>query len=313
MNNTVMVTGAGGLVGRSVCRRLAAAGHPVVGLDRFRGSMPGASSKTQIVDGDLLDLSSLLRRLDEWDVGTVVHAAAISHPTVSLDMPLATVQTNCVGTATLLEACRIKGIRRFIFLSSECVYGDQPDSQLDERSALMARSPYAASKVYGESLCRVYADRWGIESVILRLTHVYGPPNAMPDRVADMITEALSAGQVTIQYGGQYNQLIYVDDAARAIEIAVSREEIPSAIYNIGSGERITDKALGGIIGGFLDCPVNVLDTAAEPGLDQLGLIGCNLARRDLGFEPETALETGLQEYAKWLRMKYEPTSGSSQ
>jgi nucleoside-diphosphate-sugar epimerase len=257
MTNTIMVTGAGGLVGRSVCRRLAAAGRPVVGLDRFRGSMPGGSSKTEIVDGDLLDLSSLLRRLDEWDVGTVVHAAAISHPTVSLDMPLATVQTNCVGTATLLEACRIKGVRRFIFLSSECVYGDQPDSQLDER-------------------------------------------------------EALSAGQVTIQYGGQYNQLIYVDDAARAIEIAVSREEIPSAIYNIGSGERITDKALGGIIGGLLDCPVNVLDTAAEPGLDQLGLIGCNLARRDLGFEPETALETGLQEYAKWLRVKYEPASGSS-
>lgn len=302
VSGTVMVIGAGGLVGRATCGLLARTRHRVVGLDRVSTVITGPQPDVTVTGGDVLDLSSLLRRFAEWDVRTVVHAAAISHPTVSIELPLATVQANCVGTATVLEACRIAGVRRLVFLSSECVYGNQPDTRLDEDAALRPRTPYAASKVFGESLARAYEDLWGIQQVSLRLTHIYGPGNAMPDGVTTMLRQALCAGEIKVRHGAQNNQLLHVDDAARAIQLVVDQARCASGVYNIGPGERTSNEDLARCIAEVTGCAVRVLDTTIAPELDQLGVIACDRAQHEFGFRSEVCLDAGLSEFASWLR-----------
>jgi UDP-glucose 4-epimerase len=300
----VLVTGSGGFIGRAVCADLARAGVDVVGLDRVGrvDALSGGDLSVTTVAGDLLDLSSLMRRFEEWHPRVVIHTAAVSHPGVSLELPLATAQANCIGTATLLEACRMAGIRRFVFLSSEVVYGNQPGIHVDEDAPLLPRTPYAASKVYGEALSRVYAERWGIEQTSIRLTHIYGPGNLMPDPVGDLLTQALLHGAVTADDRHHQNRLLYVDDAAKAIRALAAAESWSSPVYNIGPLETVSNESLCHLIADLLDCRVDIPAREETYGRDELGVLVTDRARSDFGFEPLVPLRLGLDRYAAWLR-----------
>ena len=172
--DTVLVTGASGLIGHAVRARLAAAGRPVLGVD-----MAAKPGQAPVAIADLGDVHRLHALAAAHAVGAVVHCGAVLGPMVSVDNPYAIVQTNVVGTANILELARVRKLRRVVFCSSISAYGPTAapatEAGVPEDVPLAPSSVYGASKVAGEQLLASYRRQHGLDAVAIRLSWVYGP------------------------------------------------------------------------------------------------------------------------------------------
>lgn len=161
--DTIMVTGGRGFTGRHITARLTAGGRSVVSYNRdFDSSEDGVV----MVQGELFDVSRLVRVLQQHGIREIVHTAAMSHPTLSLEFPIATFAANVDGTVALLEAARLAGVKRVVNFSSEVVYG-AVDGPVTEDLPIKPSTPYAVTKATTEWLGRVYTDRYSLEVVSL--------------------------------------------------------------------------------------------------------------------------------------------------
>ena len=151
-----LVTGGFGYTGRHIVRRLLDEGERVVSYDRDYGEDDRAG--LALVQGELFDLPRLLGTLRDHGVERVLHTAAMSHPDLSVDLPITTVAANATGTTHLYEAARLAGVRRVVNFSSECAYGDVA-GPVSEDAPLRPTTPYGATKVFTELLGDVYGRR----------------------------------------------------------------------------------------------------------------------------------------------------------
>lgn len=299
---TILVTGGSGFVGRHIVAQFAGADEKVVTYDRdyTQPAGPGVTA----VQGELFDLPALVRTLADHDVGAVIHTAAMSHPEISVALPVTTFAANVEGTLHLLEAARMAGVRRIVNFSSECAYGDQDeDSAVHESACPRPSTPYGVSKVTTEHLGRVYSRLYGLDVVSLRLTEVYGPGLRMPEVLKDMVVAALRGEMFTLGYGaGHRFQFIHVEDAARAAILAALASEPRQSIYNISGGSQVTLGELAGLVRTRLPGARIHLGPGYWPGWDRQGPFDISAAARDLGYSPEWPLERGLDSYIAWLR-----------
>ena len=294
----VLVTGAAGLVGRAVLRRLTALKRSVVAVDRIAVQI----GDTSIVAADLTDDHRLHALVQRQPLAGVIHCGAISGPMLGKDNPFSIVETNIVGTANLLEIARLHAIPRFVFCSSCSVYGSPGAVPIGDDAPLRPTSVYGASKVAAEQLVAAYSAEHGLDGVSLRLSWIYGPERSTDCLLRDMVKAAIAGRPFSRRWGkGFPRQYIHADDAGAALVAALGTPSLPRREYAI-TGDRVdTLDDIAELVRSVLPKSVVVLGDGPDPLDDLQGRIDISAAKRDLGFVPIVGLREGIQDLAESL------------
>ena len=296
-----LVTGGAGFIGSHLVRALLARGDRVRVLDDFSSGtearLASLGGSLDIIRGDVRDAASVARAVAGTDL--VVHLAAQVSVPRSVVEPLFTADVNVLGTLRVLEACRAAGASRFVLASSCAVYGDQPPP-LRESALPMPLSPYAASKLAGESFVAAAA-HGGLGAISLRFFNVYGAGQDAHSAYAAALpafAAAVAAGRAPRLFGDglQERDLIHVDEVVRAILLAL--EAPPEAVghaFNVGTGRAITMLELARRVGEVLGQSVTPSHEPARSGDIRFSLADTTRARDLLGFEDRIDLVEGLR------------------
>ena len=316
---SILVTGGTGFVGIHVIAQLAELGEPVVALsaedgldDAARDFLGPGRERVACVKGDVLDLGAVRAVMERHDVDRVIHGAAITAiGGLEPDAARQAAMVNVGGTATVLEAARLAGVKRFVHLSSASVYGaTDPHVPLEEDAALEPRGIYGITKRAGEDVVRRYFELFGMAGAILRLSAPYGPlerPNPLRTVMSPVFhwCRAALKGQEVELADDLPRDLTYVSDTARCVVSAFLEPHLNHQLYNASCGEnhRFSDilAALARVRPGFRFRLEK--GGALSPFFrDSLrGPLSMKRAREDLGFTPQYDIETGLGRYLEWL------------
>ncbi|MEZ5832956.1 MAG: NAD(P)-dependent oxidoreductase [Dongiaceae bacterium] len=295
----ILVTGGLGYAGRHIVGMLDRAERKVVSYNRDYSEV--ATGNVVSVQGELFDIPRLVKTMRDHEVAGIIHTAAMSHPDLSIELPLTTVAANIDGTVHLLEACRLADVRRLVNFSSETVYG-HVDGPVTEASSLTPTTPYGVTKVATELFGRVYGELYGMQVLSLRVSEVYGPGNRMPQILRDMTKAALRHGSFSLPNGGDHGfHFIHVTDVARASILAVDARDPHGHVFNICGGPQVTMRQAADMVRSLL--PQATIGIG--PGhwhLDRQGQWSMERAERELGYRPAITLAEGLAAYVDWLR-----------
>jgi len=322
----ILVTGGAGFIGSAVVRQAVAAGHGVVNLDALTYAAcldnvaPVADSPLYVFEkADIRDADALARVFDTHAPDAVMHLAAESHVDRSIDEPGAFIDTNVMGTYTLLQAARAhwdaKGrpdAFRFHHISTDEVYGSlpaDPSVKFLETTPYDPRSPYSASKASSDHLVRAWAETYGLPVVLTNCSNNYGPYHFPENLIPVVILNALAGKPLPI-YGDGSNvrDWLYVEDHADALLTVLTRGAVGRS-YNIGGeNERsnldlvrtlcaILDAKRPKAAGSYADQITFVTD---RPGHDARYAIDPTRIREDLGWRPSVTVEQGLALTVQW-------------
>ena len=326
----MLVTGGAGFIGSNFIRHQLRADPEVaiVCLDRltYAGSLDNLNGlpgppRYRFVQGDVREQDLVRRLLAEHDVDTVVHLAAETHVDRSITDPVAFVRTNVLGTAAPLEAARLVWLdapaprqqraRRFHHVSTDEIYGalGRGAPAFTEASPYAPNSPYAASKAGADHLVRAYRRTYGLPVVISNSCNTYGPRQNHEKFVPTVIDACRRRVPVPV-YGDGSNRRdwIYVEDHCRALDLVLRRAET-GTIYNIGAGQELANLELARRICAIFDeirpqhAPHERLITFVpdRPGHDWRYAVDWSKLARDLGWQPQEELETGLRKTVEWF------------
>jgi len=255
----------------------------------------------------ITDKVKILNILIENKIDTVMHLAAQTHVDNSFGNSLIFTETNTMGTHVLLECCRIYGgIKRFIHMSTDEVYGEILEGKCSTSSLLNPTNPYAASKAGAEFIVNSYRISYGMPTIITRGNNVYGPRQYPEKLIPKFILHLLNNKKCPVHGEGKSRRnFIYVNDVARALDIIMTKGEI-GEIYNIGT-----------------DCEKSVLDILdilipalhKDPSLSWISFATDRLFNdkryaidssnlRSLGWSELTSLEEGMSSTIDWYTSK---------
>ena len=294
-----MVTGALGYTGRCIVEELAQRNREVVGYNRDYYEFEAANVKH--VQGELYDIPRIVETIRKHRIDRIIHTAAMSHPDLSIDLPITTVTANIEGTVYLLEAAKMAGVKKFVNFSSETVYGHL-QGKVTEESPLRPTTPYGVTKVATDLVGKVYNELYGMNVVSLRIAEVYGPGNKMPQIHRDIIKTVLKGETFRMANGADHRfQFIYVDDVVNAAILASEAEQVASHVFNISGGGYWTLREAVDLIQKLIP------EARIEIGegfwhLDRQGPWDISAAQRELGYTPDVSLEDGTRRYVEWLR-----------
>lgn len=299
----VLVTGGAGFVGVNLARVLARDGFATRCYDNFStGSRDDATRAgyDEVVEGDVLDGAALAKATQECDY--VVHLAAQVGVPASVADPVTDCELNVRGTLNALMAARDAEVSGFVYASSNAPLGDiEPPAH--EGMVPRPKSPYGASKLAGEAYCSAFHGSYGVPTVALRFTNVYGPYSYHKGSVIAAFCKQVSAGEPLVVYGdgSQTRDFVYVEDLAAGIAQAMTCGQ-GGVVAHLGSGVETT----------VSDVATAVIDTfgveaSIEHRPERVGDILRNsadisYARSLFGYAPATPLDTGLTETVAWFR-----------
>jgi len=308
----ILVTGGAGFIGCNIVRRLIAEGHDVRVLDNFstgqRENLKGVD--VELIEGDLTSYHMVQRAIKGVDY--VLHQGALPSVPRSVKDPIATTNVNVMGTLNVLTAAHEEGVKRVVYASSSSVYGDTLELPKRETMLPQPKSPYAASKLAGEYLCRVFYETYGLEVVILRYFNVFGPfqnPHSQYAAVIPkFITAALKGEPVTIFGDGrQSRDFTFVDNVVEANLAALQAPK--SALgkpINIACGQSYTLLDLVATLEELLDTTIKRVFKEPRPGDVQHSWADISLAKELLGYEPRVDFREGLRRTIAWYRDRVE-------
>ena len=229
--DTVMLIGCTGLIGSALTQRLLAQGYRVVGYSRSKVALEHPNFIH--CQGELSELSTMVRAMQRFGVATVIHNAALSHPKMAMDQPYKMFQVNLVGVLDSIEASSIAGVKRYVFCSAAGVYGNDLSDPIPETAPLRSECAYDSAKIAAEEVVKNY----GIECAILRIGFVYGPGRVHECPIAMLLREVQRSGCVDWQAGrDQYLDYIHISDTVDGILGAVAAPRLNHKIYNLGGG-----------------------------------------------------------------------------
>jgi dTDP-glucose 4,6-dehydratase len=306
----ILVTGGAGFIGSNFIRYLLNH-HPaytIINIDKltYAGNLDNlkdveGNHRYFFVRGDIADSECVTKIIDDG-VDAIVNFAAESHVDRSIEDASIFLKTNVLGTQVLLEAGRRKGIKRFIQVSTDEVYGSLgPEGSFTEDSPLKPNSPYAASKTAADLLVRAYHKTFGFPGIITRCSNNYGPYQFPEKLIPLFITNALAQEPLPL-YGDGLNirDWIQVEDHCRAIDLILHQGEI-GEIYNIGGGAEKTNLELTRIILKKLNQPETLIRYVKDrPGHDRRYAIDPGKLKRELGWKPLYTFERGIEETIRW-------------
>ncbi|RMF20329.1 MAG: NAD-dependent epimerase/dehydratase family protein [Deltaproteobacteria bacterium] len=307
----VLVTGVAGFVGSSLADRLLADGHEVVGIDCFLDYYPRevkvrnlASARSherfRFVEASLVDapLDDLLDGVD-W----VFHQAAQAGVRASWGDDFRIYSDNNVyATQRLLEHCKEKPIRKFVYASSSSVYGDTDELPMRETSPTRPVSPYGVTKLAAEHLTWLYWKNYGVPTVSLRYFTVYGP-RQRPDMAFHRFIRAVLDDRELVLYGDgdQSRDFTFISDVIDA-NLAAAAGEVSGECFNIGGGSRRTVNEVIETIGAIVGKTPRVRRLDVQKGDVRHTAADTARARAALGFQPKVDLREGLEREVAWLR-----------
>jgi dTDP-glucose 4,6-dehydratase len=310
----LLITGGAGFIGSNFVHYILAH-HPdwqVVVLDKltYAGNLRNLARaiedpRVQFARMDICDPEAIeaLRVCD-----TVVHFAAESHVDRSIEDGTPFVRTNVEGTWRLVEACRKTGVRRFLHISTDEVYGSLgAEGAFTETSPLNPTSPYAASKASSDVLVLSAIKTYSFPAIITRCTNNYGPYQFPEKFIPLMISQAL-AGELLPIYGDGKNirDWIHVEDHCRAIDL-ILRTGRDGEIYNVGGASELENIVVARKILHQLGRPESSLKFVADRlAHDRRYALDCAKLKNSLGWEPRWRFEDGLTDTIRW----YQQNSG---
>jgi nucleoside-diphosphate-sugar epimerase len=317
----VAVTGAAGFIGSHLCERLLNDGHEVVGVDCFSDYYDRAS-KERNLRAALANERFTLEEVDiaDADPGPVLHGASVvfhlaGQPGVRLswEPPFDRyVHDNIVGTHRLLESLRDMPIERFVFASSESVYGDAEMFPTKESALPRPISSYGTTKLAAENLSFVYRHNFGLPVTVLRYFTVYGP-RQRPDMAFHRFMEALSADREIEIFGDgeQTREFTYVSDAVDGTVKAASADVV-GRVINLGGGSRVSVNRVIDTLEDISHLEARRKYLPAVAGDPRHTGASINLARDGLAWEPRVSLREGLTRQWEWFLQSPEGTRTSS-
>ncbi len=311
---TLLVTGGAGFIGSNFIlytleRRPE---YRVVCLDKLtyagrRDTLAAVMERPgfRFVQADICDRGAVNQLFEEERPDAVVNFAAESHVDRSIDAPEVFLQTNVLGTAVLMDACRTHGLARFHQVSTDEVYGDlpldRPDLLFTEASPLRASSPYSASKASGDLLALAYCRTYGLPVTISRCSNNYGPYQFAEKLIPLMISRALEDRPLPV-YGQGLNvrDWLYVEDHCRAIDLILRRGK-PGGVYNVGGRCEMRNIDIVKLICRELGKPDSLIAYVEDrKGHDLRYAIDPSRIQNELGWTPETGFQDGIRRTIRW-------------
>ncbi len=307
----LVVTGGMGFIGSCfVRRRLAAGRDDVIVVDKLTYAGNPNNLKDykddkhlSFVKGDVCD-RGLMDRVTK-DADAVVHFAAETHVDRSILDAGAFVQTDVVGTFSVLEACRKADVDRLVHVSSDEVYGEaEGGAPCTEEAPLKPKSPYAASKAGADRLAFSYYATYGLPVVISRCTNNYGPYQHPEKLIPLFVTNALEGRPLPVYGAGRNTRdWIHVEDHCHALDWLLGTGAIEGEVFNIGSSQEWSSASIGERILQELGKPASLLTHVEDrPGHVLRHAVDWTKIKRRLGWTPEKSFESGLRETVAWYR-----------
>ncbi|MDX2115119.1 MAG: SDR family NAD(P)-dependent oxidoreductase [Planctomycetota bacterium] len=317
----VCVTGGAGFIGSHLAEALLLLGADVVLLDDLSAS-DGAHAAAlvesyprmaRLVFGSILDPAALREALTGVD--TVFHLAAMNSVPRSIAEPERTFEVNAVGTVRIVEECRRRGARRIVYAASSSAYGDGPEMPKVEGLLPRPQSPYASSKLAGESVLRAWAHSYGLSAVSLRYFNVFGPRQSADNAYAAVVAAFLAklhAGEHPAIFGdgSASRDFTPVANVVQATLLAgASPKDLKGEVVNVGTGRRTTVVELAHLLARLAGRPdLTPVFRDPRPGDVAHSLADISLAHALLGYDPVKSLEDGLADTAAWFaRSSREP------
>lgn len=311
-DRSVLVTGATGLLGGWLVRRLLDAGAVVTAIIRDRTPhcmlvRSGDDRRISTVFGDVCDQSLLERAIGEYEVSTVFHLAAQTIVGIANRNPVSTFETNIAGTWRLLEACRRSPrVEQIVVASSDKAYGDQPVLPYDESTPLAGRHPYDVSKSCADLLTTTYANTYRLPAAITRCGNFYGGGDLNWNRIVPgTIRSILRSQRPIIRSDGLFvRDYFYVEDGAAAYmllaEKLATHAAKPGEAFNFSNEIQITALDLVRRILDAMqsDLQPEVRNEASHEIRHQY--LSAAKARKQLSWSPQFDLAGGLERTIKW-------------
>ncbi|QYJ72792.1 dTDP-glucose 4,6-dehydratase [Shewanella sp. FJAT-51649] len=331
----ILVTGGAGFIGSAVVRYIIEnTNNSVINLDKltYAGNLESlesvvTSERYAFEHADICNRAELNRVFAQYQPDAVMHLAAESHVDRSITGPVDFIQTNIVGTYTLLEAARQywneldaerKAAFRFHHISTDEVYGDLPHpdevaagSELPlftETTPYAPSSPYSASKASSDHLVRAWLRTYGLPTIVTNCSNNYGPYHFPEKLIPLVILNALEGKALPIYgKGDQIRDWLYVEDHARALYKVVTEGQIGET-YNIGGHNEKQNLEVVQTICTILDALVPKASSYAEqityvtdrPGHDRRYAIDASKMSRELNWQPQETFNTGLRKTVEW-------------
>lgn len=261
----------------------------------------------ELLIGDVLDPSMVMRAASGMDV--IVHLAANTGVGPSVIDPKKDCETNVLGTLNMLEAARSEHVNRFVFASSGAPVG-VCEPPIHEEMAPHPASPYGASKLAGEGYCSAYFWSYGLQTVVLRFSNVYGPGSGHKQSVvAKFIRQAMSGKTLEIYGdGGQSRDFIYLEDLVRAILSAGTQQNVGGELFQIAtSRETLLSELVDTLVKVLREVGVSNVDVKhaeKRPGDVLRNYSNTEKAERILGWKAEVSLEEGLRRTISWFKQR---------
>lgn len=325
----ILVTGGAGFIGSAVIRHIinSTTDH-VVNVDKltYAGNLESLAevsenSRLAFEKVDICSRAEMDRVFSDHQPDAVMHLAAESHVDRSIDGPAAFIETNIVGTYTLLEAARLywqrlddarKSAFRFHHISTDEVYGDLegPEDLFTETTPYSPSSPYSASKASSDHLVRAWRRTYGLPTIVTNCSNNYGPYHFPEKLIPLMILNALEGKPLPVYgKGNQVRDWLYVEDHARALYKVVTEGQIGET-YNIGGHNEKQNLEVVHALCDLLDelrpradgSSYRSLITYVQdrPGHDLRYAIDATKIRRELGWTPEETFESGVRKTVEW-------------
>ena len=324
----IFVTGGAGFIGSALVRHLIEnTEHAVLNFDKltYAGTLTtvdgvAKSNRYEFVQGDICDRAAVEAAIARFRPDVVTHLAAESHVDRSIDGPDAFIQTNLVGTFTMLSAARsywqglegeARNAFRFHHISTDEVYGSLGETGLfTEDTPYDPRSPYSASKAGSDHLVSAWGHTYGLPVLITNCSNNYGPYHFPEKLIPLMIVKAL-AGETLPVYGkgDQVRDWLFVEDHVRALQAVFERGRV-GRTYNVGGNNEKQNIEVVQAVCAILDrlrprgdgksYAEQIGYVADRPGHDKRYAIDASRIRDELGWEPAETFETGIEKTVAW-------------
>ena len=320
----ILITGGCGFIGSNyVIKQVIRNHHTVLNLDKltYAGNIENLSSiihdpNYSFVHGDICDFESVSNTINQFQPDAIVHFAAESHVDRSIDEPMAFVNTNVIGTATMLKVAlqywkEKNNNFRFLHISTDEVFGSlEKDKFFTEETPYNPSSPYSASKASSDHLVRAWHQTYGLPTIITNCSNNYGPYQFPEKLIPLMITNCLDEKSLPV-YGEGLNvrDWLYVEDHCDAIDTVLQNGQIGET-YNIGGNNEMRNINIVNTICTILDelRPRNEKESYTElisyvtdrPGHDFRYAINTSKIKNQLEWKPKETFETGIHKTIQW-------------
>lgn len=321
-----LITGAAGFIGFHLCQRLLQEGHTVIGIDNLNDYYDPALKRARLKELkqwkafsfhqlDLADRQAVPNLFAQSSFDVVINLAAQAGVRYSLENPAAYIDSNLVGFANILEACRHHPVKHLVYASSSSVYG--ANSKMPFSTSDNVDNPislYAATKKANELMAYTYSHLYGIPTTGLRFFTVYGPWGR-PDMAYFLFTKAILEGQPIDVYnhGQARRDFTYIDDIIEGIVRVMGRppmaEPTPYKLYNIGNNKPVELMTFIETLETLLGRTAKKNYLPMQPGDVPATYADIDDLTKDIGFKPTTSIHDGLSQFVKWYTSYYQIAS----